>query len=43
MIKKLILALGLTTLSLSATACNTEQGLGEDISSGGKAGDEAID
>ncbi|MCA0904170.1 MULTISPECIES: entericidin A/B family lipoprotein [Qipengyuania] len=43
MIKKLILALGLTTLSLSATACNTVQGLGEDISSVGKAGEEAID
>ena len=43
MIKKLILALGLTTLSLSATACNTVQGLGEDISSVGKAGKEAID
>lgn len=42
MIKKLILALGLTTLSLSATACNTVQGLGEDIESVGESGEDAI-
>ncbi|MEM9086973.1 MAG: Entericidin EcnA/B family protein [Pseudomonadota bacterium] len=33
----------LAALSLGATACNTVQGLGEDIQSVGKAGEEAID
>ncbi|MEM1195610.1 MAG: Entericidin EcnA/B family protein [Pseudomonadota bacterium] len=32
----------LAALSLSAAACNTVQGLGEDISSVGEAGEEVI-
>lgn len=43
MIKKLLLAFGITTMSLSAAACNTMQGLGEDIESVGEAGEDAID
>ena len=43
MIKKLMLALGITTISLAATACNTVKGVGEDIESVGEAGEDAID
>ncbi|MBX7492490.1 entericidin A/B family lipoprotein [Qipengyuania sp. 1NDW9] len=43
MIKKLLIAFGITTMSLSAAACNTVQGLGEDIESVGEAGEDAID
>lgn len=43
MLKKLLIALGLTTMSLGAAACNTVQGLGEDIESVGEAGEDAID
>jgi predicted small secreted protein len=42
MIRKIILALGITALSLSAAACNTVKGAGRDIESVGEAGDEAI-
>ncbi|WP_454596993.1 entericidin A/B family lipoprotein [Qipengyuania sp. SM2507] len=42
MVRKLLIALGLTALSLSATACNTIKGLGNDIESVGEAGDRAI-
>ncbi|MBU1254885.1 MAG: entericidin A/B family lipoprotein [Alphaproteobacteria bacterium] len=42
MVRKIFLALGLTALSLSATACNTIKGLGQDIESVGEAGDRAI-
>ena len=43
MIKKLLIAFGITTMSLGATACNTVQGLGEDVQSVGEAGEDAID
>lgn len=43
MIKKLLIAFGITTISLSAAACNTVQGLGEDIESVGESGEDAID
>lgn len=42
MLRKLILALGIAAFSLTATACNTVKGLGEDVESVGEAGDEAI-
>jgi len=42
MVRKLILALGLTALTLGASACNTVKGVGEDIESVGEAGDQAI-
>lgn len=42
MVKKLLLALAASGLVLSATACNTVKGVGEDIESVGRAGDEAI-
>ncbi|MFZ1742010.1 MAG: Entericidin EcnA/B family protein [Pontixanthobacter sp.] len=40
MLRKLILALGITALSLTAAACNTVKGLGRDIESVGQAGDD---
>ncbi len=43
MIKKFMIALGFTAMSLSAAACNTVQGAGEDIESVGEAGEDAID
>ena len=42
MVRKLILALGIAAFSLTATACNTVKGVGEDVESVGEAGDEAI-
>lgn len=42
MIRKFIFALGVTSLALTATACNTVKGLGNDIESVGQAGDDAI-
>ena len=42
MLRKIILALGIAAFSLTATACNTVKGAGEDIESVGEAGDEAI-
>jgi predicted small secreted protein len=42
MLRKLIMALGIAAFSLTATACNTVKGLGEDVESVGEAGDEAI-
>ena len=43
MIRKTILAATLAALSMTATACNTVKGLGEDIKSVGEAGEDAID
>ena len=43
MIKKLLIALGFTAMGLSAAACNTVQGVGEDIESVGEAGEDALD
>ena len=42
MVRKLILALGIAAFSLTAAACNTVKGAGEDIESVGQAGDDAI-
>ena len=43
MIKKLLLAFGITSITLTATACNTVKGLGRDVESVGEAGEDAID
>ena len=42
MVRKIILAFGIAALSLTAAACNTVKGAGQDIESVGEAGDEAI-
>jgi predicted small secreted protein len=42
MLRKIILALGIAAFSLTATACNTVKGAGEDIESVGQAGDDAL-
>ena len=42
MVRKLILALGITAFSLTAAACNTVTALGEDGESVGEAGDRAV-
>lgn len=42
MVRKMLLAFGLAALTLSAAACNTVKGLGEDVESVGEAGDRAI-
>jgi entericidin B len=42
MVRKIIVALGIAAFSLTAAACNTVKGVGEDIESVGEAGDEAI-
>jgi predicted small secreted protein len=42
MVRKMILAFGIAALSLTAAACNTVKGAGQDIESVGEAGDEAI-
>ncbi len=43
MIRNLLAAAALAALSLGAAACNTVQGVGEDIKSVGRAGERAID
>ena len=42
MVRKVILALALGGVALTATACNTVKGAGRDIESVGEAGDKAI-
>ncbi|WP_340586686.1 Entericidin EcnA/B family protein [Erythrobacter alti] len=42
MARKIILAFAVGALALSASACNTVKGLGNDIESVGEAGDRAI-
>ena len=42
MVRKIILAMALSGIALSATACNTVKGLGRDVQSVGEAGDRAI-
>ena len=42
MVRKIILAFGIAAFSLTAAACNTVKGAGQDIESVGEAGDEAI-
>ncbi|MBD3728905.1 MAG: entericidin A/B family lipoprotein [Sphingomonadales bacterium] len=41
MARKILIALGVAAITLSATACNTVKGLGRDIESVGEAGDRA--
>lgn len=41
MFRKIILAAALSGIALSATACNTVKGAGQDIESVGEAGDKA--
>ncbi len=40
MIKKILLAFGITTMALTATACNTVRGVGNDLESAANAVDE---
>lgn len=43
MIRNALTAAALAALALTATACNTVQGVGDDIKSVGRAGERAID
>jgi entericidin B len=43
MFRKTIIAAALATITLSTAACNTVQGIGDDIKSVGRAGERAID
>jgi entericidin B len=43
MIRTVLTAAALSALALTATACNTVKGVGEDIKSVGRAGERAID
>ncbi|MFU7527847.1 Entericidin EcnA/B family protein [Qipengyuania sp. ASV99] len=43
MIRKCAIAAALAALTLTSTACNTVKGLGEDIQSVGRTGEEVID
>mgnify|MGYP001821599491 CR=1 FL=1 len=43
MIRKTILTAALAALTLTSAACNTVQGLGRDIESVGRTGEEVID
>ena len=42
MLRKLLLTFGIAAFSLTATACNTVKGAGQDIESVGEAGDEEL-
>ena len=42
MVRKIIMALGIAAFSLTAAACNTVKGAGNDIESVGQAGDDAL-
>ncbi|WP_305096555.1 entericidin A/B family lipoprotein [Croceibacterium aestuarii] len=42
MTKKLLIALAASAMAITATACNTVKGAGEDIESVGQAGSDAI-
>ncbi|GGD30980.1 hypothetical protein GCM10010989_01380 [Croceicoccus pelagius] len=42
MIRRIVMAAAIGTLALSAAACNTVKGAGEDIQSVGQAGEDAI-
>ncbi|MGB3470765.1 MAG: entericidin A/B family lipoprotein [Erythrobacter sp.] len=43
MIRKTCAVLALAALTLTASACNTVKGVGEDVESVGEAGERAID
>ncbi len=40
MVRKILIAVGITAMTMSAAACNTVKGLGNDIESVGQAGDD---
>ncbi len=42
MVRKILIAAGVASMALTASACNTVKGVGEDIESVGEAGDRAI-
>jgi len=42
MARKIVIAFTAGLIALTATACNTVKGVGEDIQSVGQAGDDAI-
>jgi entericidin B len=42
MVRKILIALTAGAFALTAAACNTVKGFGEDVESVGEAGDEAI-
>lgn len=42
MIRKLVLAFGLTAMTLTAAACNTVRGVGEDLESAADTVEEEI-
>jgi len=42
MLRKIITAMALSGVALSATACNTVKGVGRDVESVGEAGDKAL-
>lgn len=42
MLRKIFIAMALSGVALSATACNTVKGAGQDIESVGKAGEKVI-
>ena len=42
MLKKVVLALVVSSLALGATACNTVKGAGRDVESVGEAADRAL-
>lgn len=42
MLRKLIITFGIGVMALTATACNTVKGAGQDIESVGRAGDRAL-
>ena len=41
MLRKMLIAFGIAAISLTASACNTVKGAGQDIESVGDAGDKA--
>ena len=43
MIKKILLALGITSMTLTAAACNTVRGAGQDVEDAGEAVQDAAD
>ncbi|MEO0062961.1 MAG: hypothetical protein RLZZ08_1521 [Pseudomonadota bacterium] len=42
MVRKIIIAISLAAVTLSAAACNTVKGAGKDVESVGEAADRAI-
>lgn len=42
MIRRILLATALVGVTLTASACNTVKGLGQDVQSVGQAGEDAI-